>query len=329
MTSNYWLKPTHKEICVLTTHMRNKQPLVSVIMPVYNAGKFLGPAIDSIVAQTYKRIELIIVDDASTDDSWKTVQAYKKRYPKLIRAYHIAKQTNSAGNGATNFGLTKARGEFVARMDSDDISYPTRIEKQVTYMLANPGTILVGAQATVIDKNGRTIGVKNMPTTHEAIYKQFGVLHPIIHPSVMIRRSLLPNPDRIYAMKWDVNDDYYTFFKLLGHGQFANLPEYLLKYRIHGNNLSLINPKEKFQNSVNIRLEAVRQLGYQLSPMAMVLMLLQYIVVSLIPSQLVVPTYMFFRGMTHKPQRVIAKWMRKSAVSTRIAALAKKYYTYT
>lgn len=298
-------------------------------MPVYNAGKFLGPAIDSIVAQTYKKIELIIVDDASTDDSWKTVRAYKKRYPKLIRAYRVTKQTNSAGNGATNYGLTKARGQFVARMDADDISSPTRIEKQVAYMLANPGTILVGTQAKVIDKNGKTIGLKTMPTTHEAIYHQFGILHPIIHPSVMIRRSLLPNPDRIYAMKWDVNDDYYTFFKLLNHGRFANLPEYLLKYRIHGKNLSLINPKEKFQNSVNIRLEAVKQLGYQLSFGAMAVMLLQYIVVSLIPAGLIVPTYMFIRGMTHKPQRAFAKWLKKSGFTTRIAAIAKKYYTYT
>ncbi len=298
-------------------------------MPVYNAGVFLGPAIDSIVAQTYKRIELIIVDDASTDDSWKTVKAYKKRYPTLIRAYRVSKQTNSAGNGATNYGLTKARGSFVARMDADDVSYATRIEKQVAYLLENPGTILVGTQAKVIDKNGKTIGLKAMPTTHEAIYAQFGILHPIIHPSVMIRRSLLPNPDRIYAMKWDVNDDYYTFFKLLNHGRFANLPEYLLKYRIHGNNLSLMNPKEKFQNSVNIRLEAVKQLGYQLSFGAMAIMLLQYIIVSLIPAGLIVPTYMLIRGMTHKPQKALAKWLKKSHLTTRIAAIAKKYYTYT
>jgi len=309
--------------------LRMAKPLVSVIMPVYNAGKFLGPAIDSIATQTYKRIELIVVDDASTDDSWKAIRAYKERYPKLIRAYHITKQTNSAGNGATNYGLTKAKGEFVARMDSDDVSYPTRIEKQVAYMLDNPSTILVGTQAKVIDKNGKTIGIKTMPTTHEAIYRQFGVLHPIIHPSVMIRRSLLPNPDRIYAMKWDVNDDYYTFFKLLNHGRFANLPEYLLKYRIHGKNLSLINPKEKFQNSINIRLEAINQLGYQLSFGAMILMLAQYLVVSLIPASLVVPTYMFLRGMTHTPQRMFKKWLTKSSLRTKIAAFAKKYYTYT
>jgi glycosyltransferase involved in cell wall biosynthesis len=222
---------------------KQKMPLVSVIMPVFNAGKFLGPAIESIAYQTYKRMELIIVDDASTDDSRITIKAYKKRYPKLIRAYRIPKQTNSAGNGATNFGLTKAKGEYIARMDADDISYKTRIAKQVAYMIAHPATILVGTQANVIDKQGHIIGVKSVPMTHEAIYDQFGILHPLIHPSVMIRRSLLPYPNKIYAMKWDVNDDYWTFFRLLNHGTFANLPDYLLKYRIHGNNISLTEGK--------------------------------------------------------------------------------------
>jgi len=304
-------------------------PLVSVIMPVHNAGKFLVPAIESILAQTYKRIEFIIVDDASTDDSWKTTRAYRKQYPKIIHAYRITKQSNSAGNGATNFGLTKARGQFIARMDADDISYAKRIEKQVAYMVAHPATILLGTQANIIDKNGKLTGVKNMPITHEAIYTQFGVLHPVIHPSVMIRRDLLPYPDKIYAMKWDVNDDYYTFFRLLNYGAFANLPERLLKYRIHGNNLSLANPKEKFMNSIKIRIEATRLLGYRMSFANMLIMLAQYIIVSLIPSRLIVPSYMMIRGMSRQPDTRFVQWLKQLNVRSRIVTLTKKYYTYT
>jgi glycosyltransferase involved in cell wall biosynthesis len=307
---------------------KQKKPLVSVIMPVHNAGVFLGPAIESILTQTYDAIELIIVDDASTDDSWKTIRSYRKRYTKQIRAYRVKKKTNSAGNGATNYGLTKAKGQFIARMDADDISYPTRIEKQVAYMMAHPATILCGTQAKIIDKHNKVIGVKHMPTTHEAIYEQFGVLHPLIHPSVMIRRSLLPYPDKIYAMKWDVNDDYYTFFRLLNYGAFANLPEYLLKYRIHGTNLSLINPKEKFMNSIKIRLEAMRQ-GYRMSAKSMVLMMAQFSVLSLIPSQLIVPAYMYMRGMNQTPKKMIMSWFKKHPLSMRIVTFAKKYYTYT
>jgi glycosyltransferase involved in cell wall biosynthesis len=279
---------------------KQSQPLVSVIMPIHNAGKFLVPAIESIVKQTYPRIELLLVDDRSTDDSYAVMKAYRKQYPKLIRLLRTPTKTNSAGNGATNFALPHAKGEFIARMDADDVSLPRRIEKQVKYMTAHPGVVVCGTQALVIDGNGRTTGKKVMPTDSDDIYRQYGILHPIIHPSVMIRRSLLPNRDRIYAMKWDVNDDYYTFFTLLSAGKFVNLPETLLKYRVHGKNLSFIRPKEKFMNSVKIRFEALTKLNYAMTPGAFALMILQLLVVPLIPEKLIVPVYLLVRGMSRQ-----------------------------
>lgn len=302
-----------------------KQPLVSVIMPVYNAGVFLVPAIESILRQTYKHIELIIVDDASTDDSWKTITKYRKRYPKRIRAYHVEKQTNSAGNGATNFGLTKARGSLIARMDSDDVSYPTRIEKQVEYMVANPATILVGTQATVIDKRGKIIGNKVMPTSHEAIYRQFGIVHPMIHPSVMIRRNLLPNPNKIYAMKWDVNDDYYTFFRLLNHGLFANLPEQLLKYRIHGKNLSLTNIKEKSLTTTQIRIDAVKKLNYSMSFLSICMMVVQLLVTTLIPNSILEKIYPVLRGMDQQPRKKLQLQLKRLLRLANLTQFVRKY----
>lgn len=276
---------------------KQNRPFVSVIMPVHNAGKFLAPAIDSILKQTYTHFELLIVDDRSTDDSWSIIKHYKQNYPKLIRIFRTPVKTNSAGNGATNFALPKAKGSLIARMDADDISMPTRIEKQVEYFLNNPRTIICGTQAKTIDAKGKITGNKNMPLSHESIYNAYGILHPMIHPSVMIRRSLLPNPDKIYEMKWDINDDYYTFFKLLQFGMFANLPEYLLKYRIHGHNLSLTNPKQKFFNSVKIRLEAISKLNYAISLKSFLVMLAQILVISVIPEKIIVPLYMTLRGM--------------------------------
>ena len=266
-------------------------------MPVHNAGRFLTPAIESILNQTYTRIEFIIVDDASTDGSWNIIKEYQRKYPNRIKAIRVAKQTNAAGNGAMNVGLTRARGAFIARMDADDIARPKRIEKQVAYLLDHPDTILVGTQATIIDKHGTAIGTKAVPTDHEAIYRQYGILHPIIHPSVMILRSLLPNPNKIYTMKWSVNDDYYTFFKLLKYGKFANLPESLIKYRIHGQNLSLAKPKERFLTSVLIRIDAVAHLNYRISPEAFFFLILQLLIVPLIPERLIVPVYMLVRGI--------------------------------
>ena len=281
--------------------VQSKYPIVSVIMPVHNAGKFFVPAIESILTQTYKRFELIIVDDGSTDDSWKTIRSYRTLYPKTVHVYRTAKQLNAAGNGATDIGLTHAKGEFIARMDADDVARPKRIEKQVEFLLANPLVILVGTQADIIDKNGAIIGSKSVPTNHEAIYNQYGFVHPVIHPSVMIRRSMLPNPDKLYLQKWGINDDYYTFFKLLNYGQFANLPEKLLKYRVHGGNASLTNIKEKCYTTAQIRIEAMKYFNYHMSIWALGIMMLQVAFVSVIPNRTLEWAYPMLRGMNRQP----------------------------
>lgn len=294
-------------------------------MPVHNAGEFLVPAIESIRTQTYPRIELIIVDDGSTDRSWEKIRAYKRRYPKLIRAYRTDKQLNSAGNGATDIGLSHAKGQFVARMDADDISHPKRIEKQVTYMTLHPMTILVGTQADIIDKNGKITGTKSVPCDHETIYEQYGIVHPIIHPSVMVRRNGLPNLDKLYLHKWGINDDYYSFFKLLTHGEFANLPERLLKYRIHGGNSSLSNIREKCFNTLHIRLEAMKYFNYRMSLTSLAVMGIQVAIVTLVPNPLLEKIYPVLRGMDTTPQKYVKKWLRKVRNMVFAHPLVRKY----
>lgn len=298
-------------------------------MPAHNAGKFLVPAIESILKQTYPRFELLIVDDGSTDTSWKTIRDYRKRYSKRIRAFRTAKQLNAAGNAAMDIGLSHAKGVFIARMDADDIAYPKRLEKQVEYLLSHPRTILVGTQATVINRYGKIIGIKTVPIDHEAIYGQFGIIHPMIHPTIVVRRSLLPNPNKLYLNKWGVNDDYYSFFKLLNYGEFANLPECLLKYRVHEKNASLQNPKGKFTNSVYIRLEAIQKFNYQMSSLALLILLFQLIVVGIIPERFIVPFYMMLRGMTDAPLKRVSQKLKRLFRRTLFSVLAKTHYTWS
>lgn len=275
----------------------NKQPLVSVIMPVYNAGEFLAEAIESILWQTYKNIEFIIVDDKSTDSSRKIIREYQRKYPKLIRAYFLKKNINAAGNGAVNAVLPFAKGRYLARMDADDISLPQRLEKQVEFLKKNKDVILVGTQALVVDGKGEIIGRKTFPLTHEKIYKKYAVVHPIIHPTCMIRRSALENKNRLYELKGGVNDDYYTFFRLLQRGKFANMPEFLLKYRVHGNNASLKNLKQKYTVISQIRKTAIENFGYKISLKNKVLVFVQDLIVGLIPENLFRPFYFFVKGL--------------------------------
>jgi glycosyltransferase involved in cell wall biosynthesis len=275
-----------------------RQPLVSVIMPAYNATEYMAEAIQSILDQTYERIELIVVNDQSTDATYQLAKKYVSLYPKKVKVVSTPQQTNAAGNGAMNYGLKFAKGEYVARMDADDVAFPERISKQVAYLESHPDVIVLGSQAVVVDSEGIKTGVKEMPVTHEEIYEQYGVFHPLIHPTVMYRRSALPNRNQIYKLKFDVNDDYYTFFSLLRVGKFHNLNEPLLYYRIHGKNLSLNQPKSKFLNSVRIRFHAMREFDYKMSLRAWVLMIMQLAVILPMPEKAIVPLYMIVRGIS-------------------------------
>lgn len=274
-----------------------KLPLVSVIMPVYNAGKFLGEAIESITNQTYQNFEFIIVDDKSVDSSGKIIRNYQRKYPKLIRTFFLKKNINSAGNGAVNAVLSKAKGKYIARMDADDIANPLRLEKQVKFLEENKEVILVGTQALIINEKGQITGKKIYPLVHNDIYKKYAIVHPIVHPSCMIRRSMLPDKNRLYELKGGVNDDYYSFFRLLNFGKFANLPEFLMKYRIHGANASFKNFKQKCLNISMIRKTAIREMGYKVTLSGRLIIFAQNFVSKVVPEKLLTSLYFFVRGI--------------------------------
>ena len=280
---------------------KSKLPLVSVIMPVYNAGDFLVPAIESILKQTYQKFELIIVNDHSTDATYQILRSYQKQFPKKIKVINLTKRHGAYG--AANIGILQARGDFIAPMDSDDISHPQRLKKQVKCLLSNPQVIVVGTQANVIDKNNHIIGQKTFPTRHQEIYKKFLEVHPIVHPSCMIRRNLLPQKNKLYEDKFGVNDDYFTFFTLFKYGKFANLPEYLLDYRIHLGNSSLQNIKQKFFNTIKIRFIAIRSLGYKPTLGGLVKMLGQIVFVAPLPESLLLISYLLIKEV-YSPQEI-------------------------
>lgn len=264
-------------------------------MPVYNAGRFLRPAIESILAQTYPRFELIAVDDGSTDGSWKVLKHFRKRYPRVVRVFRL--KENQGESAAANLAYAKSRGEFIARMDADDVSRRDRIAKQVAFMQENPNVLVLGSQARVIDQSGRRIGAKRTPLTNKAIYQTFAFLNAMVHPSVMFRRSLLPNRPTLYHSTFESTDDYHTYFELLRCGLFANLPEELISYRIHGGNKSLTNIKEKFWTDTKVRLYAVRRFGYQAPILMFPVIVLQAIPVILLPEKWLLALFLFLRGL--------------------------------
>ncbi len=267
----------------------------------------MAEAIDSILNQTYKKFEFIIVNDNSTDSTLEILRNYKKRYPKLRI---ISLNSRHGPFGAINLALKYAKGEFIAPMDSDDISHPQRLEKEVKFLLNNKDVIVVGTHARIIDGEGNVVGKKTFATNNDNIYRQFFEVHPIVHPSSMIRRSLLPKKDAIYYNKFGINDDYFTFFNFLTYGKFANIDEFLFDYRIHLKNNSLQKLKGKFFNTVKIRLIALTKLGYKPTVGGLIKFSGQIIIVPLLPESWLFTLFLISKGI-YSPQNKLVKLMQK------------------
>ena len=206
-------------------------PIVTVVMPVHNASSYVREAIQSIQKQSVRSIEIILVDDASTDGSTHILQNAAKNDERIQL---VVNEHNKGNYPSRNIGLAMAKGEFVAVMDSDDIAYPQRLERQVSFLRENPEHVLVGSQVLLIDPEGAPIGLKGgLHTQHAAIdaaliERQWAV----VHPAVTIRKSAL---DEIggYREEFRTCADHDLYLRLAEIGLLANLPEVLLRYRQH------------------------------------------------------------------------------------------------
>jgi glycosyltransferase involved in cell wall biosynthesis len=139
--------------------MRKQEPLISVVMPVYNAAQYLREAIDSILNQTFRDFEFIIINDGSTDRSLEIIQSYNDDRIRLIN------QKNTGLAKALNNGIAIAKSDFIARMDADDISIPERLTSQFSFLESNVDVVAVGSNAEVIDKEGNHVYCTAQPST--------------------------------------------------------------------------------------------------------------------------------------------------------------------
>lgn len=207
------------------------RPLVSVIMPVYNTPeRILREAIESILNQTLKSFEFIIIDDCSKKSIQPVVESYNDE-----RIIFIRNKQNLGVTGAPNIGLDNARGVYIARMDSDDISYPDRFEKQVEYLENNPDIDILGCAFEKFPKKRIT----KLPLDDAAIKcAMIFNYNAICHPSVMLRKSTIDRLNVRYEKQHEVCEDYGVWLKYVNEVKFANLDDVLLRYRWNGNNIS-------------------------------------------------------------------------------------------
>lgn len=216
-------------------------PLVSVILPVRNAGAYLQQCLESLFAQTYARFEVIAIDDFSVDDSFKLLKAYAKTEKRL----KVFRNVKSYGTAITlNRALKRIKGEFIAFMKAEDISHPDRLKKQVMSLLSGKKTVAVGSQCYYINHKGKRIGKSSFPLASIQIYKK--PLHGVSMQleGVMVNKLLVPK-DTLYFRP---NAKHYTysdiFVKLLRYGELINLPHYLYFHRKLTSEGHLVSPSQ-------------------------------------------------------------------------------------
>jgi glycosyltransferase involved in cell wall biosynthesis len=210
--------------------MPTNPPTVSVIMPAYNAKRYVEQTIRSVLAQSFGDFEFIIVDDGSTDGTLPILQRFAADDSRVV----VISRPNTGIVGALNDGIAKARGEYFARMDADDVCLPERFAKQVAYLRDHPECVGVGTFVETIDPYGSVLDRLVHETKHDAIDRELmtGRGFAIVHPTIMMRAEAVRRVGG-YRRQWQHSEDLDLFLRLAEIGKLHNLPEYLLRYRMH------------------------------------------------------------------------------------------------
>lgn len=204
-------------------------PLVSVVMPVYNREVFVAEAVESILEQTFTDFEFIIVDDGSRDRSPEIIREYERRDD---RVRFLTLEQNSGTAAAKNHGIEAASGKYIAGMDSDDVSLPQRLEKQVDFLRANPQIGAVGTRAPLTDECLKPFVDYRVPEKHAHIAYNIMLGRSVVGASLLIRRDLLIDVGG-YELCRKRGNDIELVSRLISKTRFANIPEWLYLYRKH------------------------------------------------------------------------------------------------
>lgn len=232
------------------------KPVISVIMSVYNQEQFVKQSILSILRQSYGNFELIIIDDGSKDSSFKVISSFKDSRIRLIKNRYNMGLTKSI-----NIGLKKARGEFIARMDGDDISYSNRFKLELDAFDKNKNLYLVGGQADLIRSNGKKIKTTSMPTDYKSLKRVAIRFNPFVHPTIMFQKRLLTKIG-YYNERFRYSQDYDFILRALSCCQCQNLPKAILGLRLTGKSISAAKHRRQQLTAVSIRLNAIFNYGY-------------------------------------------------------------------
>jgi glycosyltransferase involved in cell wall biosynthesis len=230
-------------------------PKVTVVMSVYNDESYIREAVESILNQTFKDFEFIIINDGSTDRTREILLSYKDQ------RMHLFDQGNMGLTRSLNKGLFLAKGRYIARMDSDDISCPQRLEKEFNFLENNGRVALVGVFVNRIDNNGRFISSYIYPTDSNDLRQRLWMDCPFCHSSVMFRRNCIEKVGN-YREKIGPAEDYDLWFRIAEQFEVVNIPEILHQVRINPSGVSLERRFDQVRSTLLVRAMAAERKKY-------------------------------------------------------------------
>ena len=233
-----------------------ENPKVSVLMCVFNCCEFLCSAIGSVLGQPYKNIELIIIDDDSTDDSWQIACEFAAQDPRVVT---IRSPVNQGASAALNKGLKISTGDFITRQDSDDTMAPERLVEQVAYLQQYPNVGAIGTNIVYIDLIENVINVSSYPLTNEEIQETLPDRMCFCGPTVMVRREAFAKAGFYYAEEYSTAEDYDLCLRLAEVTQMGNLAGTLYRYRQHPGSVSAM----KRHHQLYFKVRALEQAAFR------------------------------------------------------------------
>lgn len=262
--------------------MKKNNPLVSVLIPTYNSSKFVEETIKSITDQTYKNIEIVVVDDASTDN---TVEILQKLSKEDSRIKLFVNKENLGITENMNNGINKCNGKYIAILDGDDWAYPYRIEEQVKLMEENTDVVICSGYMDICNENLEIQTTRRYPLKNKDIRKAMVRYDPIPHPASIWRREALIKTS-LYSKNFPICRDYDLVVRISEFGKYGNIPKPLIKYRVRNESETGKRIRQTQFYSFYIQMKAVFEYGFRFTFLDGIFLICRLIATIMLPPQI-------------------------------------------
>jgi glycosyltransferase involved in cell wall biosynthesis len=269
----------------------DKQIKVSVITPVYNTEKYIGEMIESIIGQTFRDFEFILVDDCSTDNTVSIIKKYA-RDDQRIKLFQNEKNLGIAGN--RNRGVSLAKGKYVVWADADDISKKDRLKLQYDFMESHPEVGICGGFLQFFDDTGN-LGIRKYAPDDRFLRKTIFRYSPVAQPSAIIRKECLDEAGE-YDLRWPPAEDLDMSFRIGTKHQFANIQKIMIRYREHPNSATFSRLKKIELSTIAIRNKYTKDYGYKMTLTDKIYNWLQFVSIFVVPAKIKIKLFNLIRN---------------------------------